>query len=55
MQTTFMPAALAAMSPEGESSNTRHWQGSTPSCLAQAKKISGEGLLWVISSPQTMT
>lgn len=41
---TDIPAARAAAMPLGESSNARHWPGSTPSAWAQSKKISGAGL-----------
>mmetsp|Transcript_11483 Transcript_11483/g.32544 ORF Transcript_11483/g.32544 Transcript_11483/m.32544 type:complete len:200 (-) Transcript_11483:402-1001(-) len=55
--TDLHPAALALCTPAIASSNTKHSDGSTPSCLAASRKPSGAGLplFTAASSPQTTT
>src|SRR5690349_21109039 len=50
-----IPAALAAVTPNGESSNTRQSRGSTPRRRAAVRKISGAGLAAPTSGSSAVT
>ena len=53
--TQYMPAALAAATPAGASSNTTHAAGAAPSLRAAARYPSGSGLPTVTSPAVTTT
>ncbi|MOA29381.1 hypothetical protein D3C78_1503920 [compost metagenome] len=50
-----IPAAFAAVTPKGESSNTRQSSGATPRRRAAVRKISGAGLAAPTSGSSAVT